>query len=42
VQKRITKAVTADEGFSEAWMVLAEVLVDQNNIDEAIKVYQTV
>ncbi len=41
-EKELRKAVTADEGFSEAWMVLAEVLVDQNNIDEAIKVYQTV
>ncbi|HAL64158.1 MAG TPA: hypothetical protein DCP10_01140 [Bacteroidales bacterium] len=41
-EKELRKAVSADEGFSEAWMVLAEVLVDQNNIDEAIKVYQTV
>ena len=41
-ERELRKAVSADEGFSEAWMVLAEVLVDQNKIDEAIKIYQTI
>ncbi|MGC8865926.1 MAG: OmpA family protein [Bacteroidales bacterium] len=40
-EQEFRKAVKADERFSEAWIVLGEVLADQGRFDEALETFES-